>query len=146
MQIGSLLSVWRNAVRSPSSTVAYDSSARAKAVPLDRVDFAGQNQLGVGYVPNYRSTPSATGTGRRDEQPTADILLVAEYQLIVLSLKSSNVRKTAGFDERGLRAVDDEARLRRGELDLGGVDRMLAGMAGGEQGALGMGSGVRLFS
>ena len=145
VQIGSLLSVWRNAVRSPSSTVAYDTSSRAKAVPLDKVEFYGQNQLGVGYVPNYQSVPSPTGTGRRDEPVTFDILLVAEYQLIIVALKT-NVRKAAGFDERGLRAVDDEAKLRRGELDLGGVDRVLAGMAGGEQAGLGLGSGVRLFS
>lgn len=140
VQIGSILSLWRNAVRPTSSVVAYDSSSRAKAVLIEGINLSGQNQLGVGYLPNYRSRSSPSGA-RKDEMTGLDVLVTAEYQLIILSLQS-NARKEAGFDVDSLKTVDDHARLRKGELDLDGMDRMLASMSG----AGAQSGGFKLFS
>ncbi|KAL1953462.1 hypothetical protein VTO42DRAFT_2800 [Malbranchea cinnamomea] len=138
VQIGSLLSYWRNAIRPVSSIVPFDSSTRAKAVALEGINFYGQNQLGVSYLPKYSSCPQAGGTTRKDALRGVDILFVADYQLIVLSVQP-DVAQEGDLEGGGgggrisnyNKAEDDMARLRRGELDLEGMDRVLASMSGG---------------
>lgn len=146
VQIPSLLSYWRTSARQ----LAYDtSSSLSKPATIKGISFHGQAQNGICYLPNYSKFSSSTTTD--DAGP--DILLVAEYQLIILSLKHAGKedrdRKRPRIEQQRLHAAaaDDEARLGRGELDISGMDRMLASMAGSSsQQATPTPRGMRLFS
>lgn len=123
--IPSLLSLWRNAL---TSTGTLDASNRCRVSILQGVDLLGEQLKGIGHLP-----PAArhARTGR-----AFDILVTGEHRILILSSKLA-VSDSTAYDVPGeplpphesVAANTDQLQLRRGELDVQGIDRVLRGMA-----------------
>ncbi|PYH45003.1 uncharacterized protein BP01DRAFT_320436 [Aspergillus saccharolyticus JOP 1030-1] len=135
--IPSLLSLWRNAIKASGT---FDSSNRCRVSTLQDVSLMGERLKGIGHLP---VNPSRT---RGADQQPFDLILTAEHRVMILSPRlvepehmpvgaMSVARPTATFET-------DQQRLRQGELDVDGMDRVLSGMASAKR-SIGMGSPIK---
>ncbi|KAJ5667986.1 uncharacterized protein N7477_006556 [Penicillium maclennaniae] len=132
--IPSLLSLWRNAVR---TTGTFDSSNRCRVTPFQDVNLMGENFQAIGHLP----TP--TRRSRAAERHTFDILVAAEHQIMVLAPRlSESVDSAPTAAKPQAVAENDQMMLQRGELDVEGMGRLLNGMQSGAA-PLRMGSPVK---
>lgn len=133
--IPSLLSLWRNAVR---ATGTFDASNRCRVTPFEDVNLMGENFQAIAHLlPPARCSRAA-------ERQTFDVLVAAEHQIMILAprLKESEEDTTVAKDvKQEATAEADQMMLRRGELDVEGMGRLLNGMASG--GSLRIGSPVK---
>jgi hypothetical protein len=133
--IPSLLSLWRNAVR---ATGTFDASNRCRVTPFQDVHLMGENFQAIGHllVP-VRSSRAA------DRQPF-DVLVAAEHQIMILAprLTESDGKVAAQAVEQEATTQADQLMLRRGELDVEGMGRLLNGMAS-NPGSLRIGSPIK---
>jgi hypothetical protein len=134
--IPSLLSLWRNAVK---ATGTFDASNRCRVSAIQNITLMGEHLKGIGHLPAaFRHTRQAEGG-------VFDILLTAEHRIIILAprlaepAESSEPRRSINDTPT---AEADQLMLRRGELDVEGMDRLLSGMASGNQ-SLRMGSPIK---
>lgn len=134
--IPSLLSLWRNAVR---ATGTFDASNRCRVTPFQDVNLMGENFQAIGHLP----TPARRS--RTTERHAFDVLVAAEHQIMILAprlIDSDENASTAVAGKSEAAAEKDQMMLRRGELDVEGMGRLLTGMASGT-GSLRMGSPVK---
>ena len=133
--ITSLLSLWRNAVK---STGTFDASNRCRLSPFQDVNLMGQNFQAIGHL------PAPTRRSRQAEKQSFDVLVAAEYQLTILAprLKEPDYEESKPAVKQEETDETDQLMLRRGELDVEGMGRLLNGMAGGSA-PLRMGSPVK---
>ena len=126
--IPSLLSFWRNAVR---STGTFDSSYRCKPTALREIKLMGENARGIGHIP--AASRQSRDTGRTE----FDILITAEHRLIILAPRLTEPErpdfKPSASGQTS--AENDQVMLQQGELDVDGMDRVLNGMANRSQSA-----------
>lgn len=131
--IPSLLSLWRSAVR---ATGTFDASNRCRVSPFQDVNLMGENLQAIGHLlaPARRS--------RAAERQSFDVLVAAEHQIMILAprLTASAEALTHQTAEKATTETD-QMMLRRGELDVEGMGRLLNGMAG--TASLRMGSPVK---
>ncbi|KAN0071955.1 hypothetical protein V8E54_009684 [Elaphomyces granulatus] len=126
--IPSLFSLWRNAVR---TTGTFDASNRCKVVDIENVHLFGENMISISHL------PSASRKGRETDHRGFDILIAAEHRLVILAPKLTGLgQEKVRFETKqqilnlSPSAETDQAMLTKGELDVGGMDRLLSGMAG----------------
>lgn len=134
--IPSLLSLWRNAVR---ATGTFDASNRCRVTPFQDVNLMGENFQAIGHLP----TPARRS--RAAERHAFDVLVAAEHQIMILAprlIESDEYASTAVAEKPEATAENDQMMLRRGELDVEGMGRLLNGMVSGT-GPLHMGSPVK---
>ncbi|KAJ5124690.1 uncharacterized protein N7515_008515 [Penicillium bovifimosum] len=119
--IPSLLSLWRNAVK---STGTFDSSNRCRVSPFQDVNLMGQNFQAIAHL------PAPTRRSRQAEQQSFDVLVAAEHQIMILA---PELTESAEEPEPAVKKEEtsdtDQLMLRRGELDVEGMGRLLNGMA-----------------
>lgn len=132
--IPSLLTLWRSAVR---ATGTLDASNRCRVTPIQDIVLMGEPLKGIGHIPSaFRQS--------HPEDQTFDILVAAEHRLVILAPKltepEADPTPRASVTEP-LTVEADQLRLRRGELDVDGMDRLLSGMAGSR--SLRMGSPIK---
>ncbi|KAE8144525.1 hypothetical protein BDV25DRAFT_91634 [Aspergillus avenaceus] len=134
--IPSLLSLWRNAVK---ATGTFDSSNRCRVSAIQDIALMGEHLNGLGHLPAaFRQT-------RQAESAVFDTLLTTEHRIILLAprlAEPENLPRTLGPVNETPTAEDDQLMLRRGELDVEGMDRLLNGMANGNQ-SLRIGSPIK---
>jgi hypothetical protein len=123
--IPSLLSLWRNAVR---STGTFDASSRCRVANLSNVNLLGERMIGISHLP-AASRKERENSSHRE----FDALITTEHALIILAPQLTGLQTvshpaltstTPSFSE------SDQLRLTRGELDVEGMDRVLSGMSG----------------
>lgn len=134
--IPSLLSLWRNAVR---ATGTFDASNRCRVTPFQDVHLMGENFQAIGHLlaPVRRSRAA-------DRQPF-EVLVAAEHQIMILAprlVESDEEKVVAKAVEKEVTAETDQLMLRRGELDVEGMGRLLNGMANGT-GSVRIGSPIK---
>jgi len=132
--IPSLLSLWRNAVR---TTGTFDSSNRCRVTPFQDVHLMGENLQAIGHLPRPARRSRAAA------RHTFDVLVAVEHQIMILAPRleeSDDVTPVTAKPE--VIAENDQVRLRRGELDVEGMGRLLNGMQNGAA-SLRMGSPVK---
>lgn len=131
--IPSLLTLWRSAVR---ATGTLDASNRCRVTPITDVALMGEPLKRICHVlaPSRQSRP---------EEQVFDILVTGEHRLLFLTpkLKEPEVAATQTSVTEPPTLESDQLRLRQGELDVAGMDRLLSGMAGDR--SLRMGSPVK---
>ncbi|OJD15169.1 hypothetical protein AJ78_04564 [Emergomyces pasteurianus Ep9510] len=130
IRIPSLLSLWRNSAKPVGP---FNPSSGCRPIPIENLNLLGENQNGITHLAHSPTTASTEGT-----KPSApDVMITAEHQLIILKLTPLEpgrvepepvLRKGTNASIEG-----DQFMLRRGELDLDGMDRVLSGMAGGRR-------------
>jgi hypothetical protein len=123
--IPSLLSLWRNAVK---ATGTFDSSNRCRVTPFQVVNLMGENFQAIGHL------PAPTRRSRAAESQKFDILVAAEHQIVILApplVESDDDVDTTPVAKQEVDAEADQMMLRRGELDVEGMGRLLNGMASG---------------
>ncbi|KAL2368126.1 hypothetical protein BDBG_06772 [Blastomyces gilchristii SLH14081] len=127
IRIPSLLSLWRNSAK---PTGPFNPSSRYRPIPIDNLNLLGETQNGITQLVNISS--SADKGGNKPLIP--DVLITAEHQLIILTPKPSApgpAESESAFQKVLNDSVEgDQFMLRKGELDLEGMDRVLSGMAG----------------
>ncbi|KAE8403829.1 hypothetical protein BDV37DRAFT_123330 [Aspergillus pseudonomiae] len=134
--IPSLLSLWRNAVK---ATGTFDASNRCRVSAIQDITLMGEHLKGIGHL------PAASRQTRQAEGGDHDALLVAEHRIIVLTPRLNEPDESPallGPVNETPTAETDQLKLRRGELDVEGMDRLLSGMASGNQ-SLRMGSPIK---
>ncbi|KAL5000834.1 hypothetical protein BDV10DRAFT_29240 [Aspergillus recurvatus] len=120
--IPSLLTLWRSAVR---STGTLDASNRCRVTPLQDLALMGEPLKGISHIP-------APSRQSHSQVRRFDILVAAEHRLLILAPKlaepeAAPISRTSVTESPTLEA--DRLRLRQGELDVDGMDRLLSGMA-----------------
>ncbi|KAJ5885274.1 hypothetical protein N7495_009784 [Penicillium taxi] len=121
--IPSLLSLWRNAVR---STGTLDASNRCRVTPFQDVNMMGENFQAISHL------PAPVRRSRANDRPLFDVLVAAEHQIMIIAprlTESQELPKAQAKKENT--AEDDQKKLRQGELDVEGMGRLLNGMASG---------------
>lgn len=133
--IPSLLSLWRNAVR---ATGTFDASNRCRVTPFQDVHLMGENFQAIGH-----SLAPVRHSRAADRQPF-DVLVAAEHQIMILAprLIETDGKVVAKAVEKEATAETDQLMLRRGELDVEGMGRLLNGMANGT-GSVRIGSPIK---
>ncbi|KAJ5816843.1 hypothetical protein N7447_009076 [Penicillium robsamsonii] len=132
--ITSLLSLWRNAVK---TTGTFDSSNRCRVSPFQDVNLMGQNFQAIGHL------PAPARRSRQAERQAFDVLVAAEHQIMILAPKlTESVEESLPAVKQEETSETDQLMLRRGELDVEGMGRLLNGMAGGSA-SMRMGSPVK---
>lgn len=127
--IPSLLSLWRNAVK---STGTIDSSNRCRLSTIQDINLMGETFKAIEHI------PAATRHTRTN--PNFDILITTEHRIILLTPILNDPVKTNSDFHRSLLTQNektsaqsqthtDQLRLQKGELDVRGMDRVLNGMA-----------------
>lgn len=120
--IPSLLSLWRNAIK---TTGTFDASNRCRVSTIQDVYLFGEKFKRVGYI------PTASRRNREIHRRPFDVLVTAERRIIILAPKLSEPeadRAPAPAMAEVTPMETDQLRLRRGELDVDGMDRLLSGM------------------
>jgi len=81
--------------------------------------------------------PSTSRKGRETDHRGFDILIAAEHRLVILAPKLTGLGQEKVHSETKQQILNlspsaetDQAMLTKGELDVGGMDRLLSGMAG----------------
>ncbi|KAL2815234.1 hypothetical protein BDW59DRAFT_16879 [Aspergillus cavernicola] len=125
--IPSLLSLWRSAVR---ATGTLDASNRCRVTPIQDIALMGEPLKGIGHL------PAASRPFRGSEQRSFDIIVTTEHRIMVLAPKltepeAAPAPRASVTEPSTIEA--DQLRLRRGELDVDGMDRLLSGMAHGSR-------------
>ncbi|GIK01049.1 hypothetical protein Aspvir_005081 [Aspergillus viridinutans] len=134
--IPSLLSLWRNAIKASGT---FDASNRCRVSPIQDIHLMGENFTGIGHL------PAAARRSRDTERQDFDILITSEHRIIILAPKLTEpeeipVSRQSVSEEATTEA--DQLMLRRGELDVDGMDRLLSGMASGNR-SMRMGSPIK---
>ncbi|KAL1962749.1 hypothetical protein VTN77DRAFT_9203 [Rasamsonia byssochlamydoides] len=122
--IPSLLSLWRNAVK---STGTFDASSRCRVTNIGNVHLLGEKLNGISHLPAAARMEREVSNRRE-----FDTLITAEHRLIILAPKLTGQQQQQAKPVTEVRpsAETDQLMLRRGELDVDGMDRVLSGMAG----------------
>ncbi|KAL4922153.1 hypothetical protein BDW62DRAFT_173027 [Aspergillus aurantiobrunneus] len=134
--IPSLLTLWRSAVR---ATGTLDASNRCRVTPIQDIALMGEPLKAISHI------PAASRQSRSDDR-TFDVLVAAEHRLLILAAKLTEPEAAAPVPRASVTEPPtieaDQLRLRRGELDVDGMDRLLSGMAYGGR-SLHMGSPIK---
>ncbi|RHZ57608.1 uncharacterized protein CDV56_101813 [Aspergillus thermomutatus] len=134
--IPSLLSLWRNAIKASGT---FDASNRCRVSTIQDIHLMGENFTGIGHL------PAAARRSRDTERQDFDILVTSEHRIIILAPKLTEPEEVPVSRQSVSEAATTEAdqlMLRRGELDVDGMDRLLSGMASGNR-SMRMGSPIK---
>ncbi|KAL3466818.1 hypothetical protein BJX64DRAFT_250056 [Aspergillus heterothallicus] len=134
--IPSLLTLWRSAVK---ATGTLDASNRCRVTPIQDIALMGEPLKGIGHL------PAALSPSRGPESRAFDIIITAEHRLLILAPRLTEpevVPVTRASTIEPPTAETDQLRLRRGELDVDGMDRLLSDMAHGNR-SLQIGSPIK---
>lgn len=132
--IPSLLSLWRNAVKAAGT---FDSSNRCRVSTIQDVHLMGEHFTGIGHLP-----AASRQTRKTSERREFDILVTAEHRIMVLAPRLTEPTEPYRPSAETSTNETDQLMLRRGELDVNGMDRVLNGMANGNQ-SMRMGSPIK---
>ncbi|KAK8221895.1 hypothetical protein M8818_000060 [Zalaria obscura] len=138
--IPSLTTFWQRSINSSGrDTGSLYSPGLSR---LEGLDLFGEI---INHVDQFSSRASSTGLGSIAQR---DVLITGEHRMIVLANTRPQVPSKALFAAREPESPTirrDQQLLSRGELDIGGMDRMLDGMMGVETtGALQLGKAKRV--
>ncbi|TKA53135.1 hypothetical protein B0A55_12898 [Friedmanniomyces simplex] len=113
------------------------------ALGLTHISDVNLVNEGVTSISQFAPTAASSGVGQMNTQ--RDLLVAGEHRLVVLQTlrpavparalfqqATANASTTGTGAERPAAADRDQRMLDAGHLDLGGMDRLLEGMAGGE--------------
>ncbi|RAL06765.1 uncharacterized protein BO97DRAFT_447329 [Aspergillus homomorphus CBS 101889] len=134
--ISSLLSLWRNAIKASGT---FDSSNRCRVSTLQDITLMGERLKGIGHLPVSLSRT------RGSEQQPFDFILTAEHRVLILAPRLVEPEPVPTGSKAAVGATSseiDQQRLHRGELDVGGMDRLLSDMANAKR-SIGMGSPIK---
>ena len=134
--IPSLLALWRNAAKAAGT---FDSSNRCRVSTIQDIHLMGEHFTGIGHFP--AASRQTRGNAERQE---FDILVTTEHRIMILAprLTEPQTGLAPRPSEEASTTETDQLMLRRGELDVGGMDRVLSGMANGNR-SLRMGSPIK---
>lgn len=130
--IPSLLSFWRTSVN-PTGT--FDSVSRSRPAPIENLTLFGEMQNGINQTYQESSSSALSNRERSKQAPKREILISTEHRLILLTPKTLEPEnQTLGsIPEDTMFSQGDQIMLNRGQLDIDGMDRVLAGMASGSK-------------
>ncbi|KAI9792018.1 MAG: hypothetical protein M1835_008131 [Candelina submexicana] len=129
--IPSLSSYWaRETSKSGGSGSLFSSDRQSRIIKVEGINLYGELNCGVDQFP--ATTPSSKATDW--SAISRDLLVTGEHRLIILTTPLSEPERPSVFTQPEKHApVVDQQLLAAGELDIDGMDRVLASMANGDQ-------------
>jgi hypothetical protein len=124
--IPSMYSFWQRS--NTNSTGGFGSLYAPGLTHITDINLMNENITGISQ---FASNPTATSLGSMNKQ--RNLLVSAEHRFIVLQHLSPPTAKSGLFQQPAAPPpLQDQRMLDAGELDLGGMDRMLDTMAGND--------------
>ena len=122
--IPSLVTHWQNKVTGSGNL--FGTGAMGQIKEISNVNLGGELRNGVAVVPKHPNTKDAAS----DQQH--DIIVTGESRLVVIAAPIPEPKEMNNFTHAEQpAATTDQRLLARGELDVGGMERILASMANG---------------
>lgn len=121
--IPSLITHWQNKVAGSGNL--FGTGARGQVKEINNVNLGGELRNGVAIIPKHLNTKDTTS------DPQLDILVTGETRLIIIAAPLPKPEPTSTLTHAEHPTVADQRLLARGELDVGGMERILASMASG---------------
>ncbi|EFW13283.1 hypothetical protein D8B26_005424 [Coccidioides posadasii str. Silveira] len=123
VQIPSLITLWKSSVQ--PSDVVLESSNKYKPAIIQDIKLLGEMENGICYIPSHFRSAAT-------KDPRLEILITAETRLLILASKlqaPEDAKEDEEMQDQNVANEHDQMMLQRGELDLDGMDRVLANMA-----------------
>lgn len=124
--IPSLITHWQNKVTGSGNL--FGTGARGQVKEINNVNLGGELRNGVAIIPKH---PNHKDAATAPSDPQLDIIVTSETRLVIIAAPLSEPEPTNAFTLAEQPAVADQQLLARGELDVGGMERILANMANG---------------
>lgn len=130
--IPSLVTHWQNKVTGSGNL--FGTGARGQIKEISYVDLGGEIRNGVAIIPKHPNIKDAAISASDSQQ---DILVTGETRLVITAAPLPEPKETNPFTQADQPAAADQQLLARGELDVGGMERILASMANGSSNPVG---------
>ncbi len=125
--IPSLSSYW---ARETGKINLFTSNGQDRIIKIEGLDLYGESNCGVDQFPPNSPSPKVTDRSAI----TRDILVTGDHRFIILTTPISEPEQQSVFAQPEKHPlVVDQQLLAAGELDVGGMDRVLASMGNGDQ-------------
>ena len=124
MVIPSLYTHWQNKVRGSGNL--FGSGAKGEPKTINNIHLGGELCNGINLIPSHQRAASV-----KDSSAQTEILVTGEKRFLIIAPPLTGPEEPAtAYPETFSDAVDQQL-LARGELDVNGMDRILAGMSNG---------------
>ena len=133
MTIPSLFTHWQNKVRGSGNL--FGSGAQGEPRNFSNIQLAGERCNEINLLPNHPHLSSGSGKDSSAQKP--EILVTGEKRLLVITPPLAEPEPPASAPAATTapqtlsNPVADQQLLARGELDVNGMERILAGMSNG---------------
>ena len=124
ISIPSLLTHWQNKVKGTDNL--FDGGAQGQPKEIKHVNMGGELRNGVSLMPMTRLVACS---GVQSDQ----VLVTGESRLIIITPPLDEPTLTKRIFVKKVPSSTDQRLLARGELDVGGMNRVLSGMTNGDQ-------------
>ncbi|SLM36564.1 conserved hypothetical protein [Lasallia pustulata] len=124
--IPSLITHWQDKVTGSGNL--FGTGAMGQVKEISNVNLGGELRNGVTIIPRHLGKRD-TATAAAD--PLPDIIVTGETRLLIIAAPLPEPKQTNTFAQAEQPAAADQRLLARGELDVGGMERILASMANG---------------
>ena len=122
--IPSLLTHWRNKVTGSGNL--FGTGARGQIKEIHPVDLGGELRNGVTIIRKHSNSKEVATSATDLHQ---DILVTGENCLVIVAAPIPEPKEPSTFAQPAPAAATDQRLLARGELDVNGMERILASMA-----------------
>lgn len=122
--IPSLFIHWQNKVRGSGNL--FGSGAKGEPKMINNIQLGGESCKDVSLMPSHHHSESAN-----DEAPHPEILVNGDHRLLIVTLPNAEPQTSFSPPSQLLSSTTDQQLLTRGDLDVNGMDRILAGMSNG---------------
>lgn len=129
--IPSLITHWQNKISGAGNL--FGTGARGQIQEINNVNLGGELRNAVAMIPKHSNTRAAAAASNAQ----LDIIVTGQTRLVIIAAPRSEPEHTDPFAQAEQPAVADQRSLARGELDVGGMERILAGMAKGSPSLVG---------
>lgn len=120
--IPSLFIHWQNKVRGSGNL--FGSGAKGEPTMINNVQLGGESCKKVSLMPSHHLPGSA-----KDEATHQEILVTGDRRLVIVTSPIAEPQKPFSPPSPLLSSTTDQQLLTRGDLDVNGMDRILAGMS-----------------
>ena len=120
--IPSLFIHWQNKARGSGNL--FGSGAKGEPKLINNIQLGGESCKEASLMPSHHRSGSA-----KDDATHPDILVTGDHRLIIVTSPIAEPRMNFSPPSPLLSSTTDQQLLTKGDLDVGGMDRILAGLS-----------------
>ncbi|CAD6579710.1 MAG: hypothetical protein ASARMPREDX12_009343 [Alectoria sarmentosa] len=123
--IPSLFIHWQNKARASGNL--FGSGAKGEPKMINNIQLGGESCKEASLMPSGRRSGSA-----KDDANFAEILITGDHRLVIVTSPIAEPQMPFSAPSPPLSSTTDQQLLTKGELDVNGMDRILAEMSNGQ--------------